>query len=57
MNPTPADPAALRGQGKKTPKCSNQKIRDSEMDELSADVQLLVPVRACVRVREARELA
>lgn len=47
MNPAPADLAAQKG--KKAPKYSNQKMRDSEMDELSADVQLFVSVRVCVR--------
>lgn len=61
MNPAPADPAAQKGVGcgggggerEKAPKCSNQKMRDSEMDELSADVQLFVSLCAhvCVCVR------
>lgn len=50
-----------RGKGeKKAPKCSNQKMRDFEMDELSASVQLFVSapvsVYVCVKMKEAREL-
>lgn len=52
MNSAPADAATQTGEREKekknTLKCSNQKMRDSEMDELSADVQLFLNVCACV---------
>lgn len=49
MISAPADPAAGGGGG--TAKRSNQKMKDSKMDELSADVQLFVNVCECVRER------